>query len=88
MAERPKALSQKVHGAGPSAERNAGVIGGQVQVDPVAFDVAAAVLGLRHAVDVASVLRNDEHPGAVGDEAGINGNGPHMNGGAGVGYQW
>ena len=43
-------LSKKIHGAAPAAEGDAVFVGGEIQVHPVPFDVAAAVLGLGQAV--------------------------------------
>ena len=76
---------QKVNGTHPAAKLDALVEGGEIQIHPVALDVAAAVLRYGDAVDIRAVVGDDEHPGAVGDVAGIYRHRALVDGGAGVG---
>ena len=79
------ALTNKVDSAVSHAEGEALAGGGHVQVDAVALDGAAAVLGSGQAVDVLAIVGDDKHLGAVGDQLGIHGDGAPVDGGAGGG---
>ena len=56
---------------------------GEVQIKALVFDGTTAVLCGADAVDIAAVVGNDEHPGAIGDHSGIHSNRADTDGSAG-----
>ena len=79
-------LIENIYGAAPSAKLDAGAVIIKVEVNDISLDGAAAILGSGAPVDPISIIGYDVHSGAVGDYAGIHGNGAVTGRGAGGMY--
>ena len=78
-------LTEEIDGAVAPAELHAFTVGGEIQVQPVALNGAAAVLCHTLAVDILAVIGDNEHPGAVGNHRGIDSHGTDVDRSAGGG---